>query len=130
MFAAGLEALATDASGLKYPICWCRAAPPGPVSSSCGRPRGLYTRKNDAAVDTSEGIQITFPKDAKPDGNKANFILFRTDDSNLDVKKEVTISQNYFIIPKKVITKGSYTLKLKWTENKIPYQIDYDILWK
>lgn len=79
---------------------------------------------------TSEGIQITFPKDAKPDGNKANFILFRTDDSNLDVKKEVTISQNHFIIPKKVITKGSYTLKLKWTENKIPYQIDYDILWK
>ena len=79
---------------------------------------------------TSEGIQITFPKDAKPDGNKANFILFRTDDSNLDVKKEVTISQNYFIIPKKVIAKGSYTLKLKWTENKIPYQIDYDILWK
>lgn len=79
---------------------------------------------------TSEGIQITFPKDAKPDGNKANFTLFRTDDSNLDVKKEVTISQNYFIIPKKVIIKGSYTLKLKWTENKIPYQIDYDILWK
>ncbi len=97
----------------------------------------INAKKNAAELEnqptyqvTSEGIQITFPKDAKPDGNKANFILFRTDDSNLDVKKEVTISQNYFIIPKKVSTKGSYTLKLKWTENKIPYQIDYDILWK
>ena len=75
-------------------------------------------------------IAVTIVAIIKIAGNKANFVLFRTDDSNLDVTKEVTITQNYFIIPKKVITKGSYTLKLKWTENKIPYQIDYDILWK
>lgn len=79
---------------------------------------------------TSEGMLITFPESIKTDENKVNFILFRTDDSNLDVKKEIVLQHNLFLIPKKVISKGSYTLKLKWTQNKKPYQIDYDIQWK
>ena len=79
---------------------------------------------------TSEGMLITFPSNIKVDDNTVNFILFRTNDSNLDVKKEVTLQHNLFLIPKKVISAGSYTLKLKWKENKIPYQVDYDILWK
>lgn len=79
---------------------------------------------------TSEGMLISFPETIKVDENKVNFVLFRTDDSNLDVRKEVGLQHNVFLIPKKVISKGSYTLKLKWTENKKPYQIDYDILWK
>lgn len=78
---------------------------------------------------TSEGILITFPETIKVDENTADFILFRTEDSNLDVKKEVTLQHNLFLIPAKVISKGSYTLKLKWKENKKPYQVDYDILW-
>ncbi|RRQ47165.1 FixH family protein [Chryseobacterium sp. SC28] len=79
---------------------------------------------------TREGILMTFPETIKADDNKVNFILFRTDDANLDVKKEVTLQHNTFLIPKKVISKGSYTLKIKWKENKKPYQVDYDILWK
>lgn len=79
---------------------------------------------------TSEGMLNTFPESIKTDENKVNFILFRTDDSNLDVKKEIVLQHNLFLIPKKVISKGSYTLKLKWTQNKKPYQIDYDIQWK
>lgn len=79
---------------------------------------------------SSEGLLVTFPKTIKVDGNTVNFVLFRTEDSNLDVKKEVTLQHNLFLIPAKVISKGSYTLKLKWTENKKPYQVDYDILWK
>ncbi|RYG06186.1 MAG: hypothetical protein EOO07_29320 [Chitinophagaceae bacterium] len=78
---------------------------------------------------TSEGILITFPETIKVDENTVNFILFRTEDSNLDVKKEVTLQHHLFLIPAKVISKGSYTLKLKWKENKKPYQVDYDILW-
>jgi hypothetical protein len=79
---------------------------------------------------TTEGMMISFPESIKVDDNKVNFVLFRTDDSNLDVRKEIDLQHNVFLIPKKVISKGSYTLKLKWTENKKPYQIDYDILWK
>lgn len=77
-----------------------------------------------------EGIKITFPESINVDGNKISFVLFRTDDSNLDVKKELLLENKSFLIPKKVISAGSYTLKLKWTENKKPYQIDYDVLWK
>lgn len=79
---------------------------------------------------TSEGMMISFPASIKVDEDKVNFVLFRTEDSNLDVKKEVGLQHNVFLIPKKVLSPGSYTLKLKWTENKNPYQIDYDILWK
>ncbi len=76
------------------------------------------------------GINITFPEAVQPDDNKVNFVLFRTEDSNLDVKKEVSLHNHQFNIPKQVISKGSYTLKLRWNENKKPYQVDYDIVWK
>jgi RPA family protein len=79
---------------------------------------------------TNEGMLISFPESIKVDDNTVNFVLFRTADSNLDVKKEVTLQHNLFLIPKAVISSGSYTLKLKWKENKKPYQVDYDILWK
>ncbi|HBR11984.1 MAG TPA: nitrogen fixation protein FixH [Chryseobacterium sp.] len=79
---------------------------------------------------TKEGIMIKFPQDIKVDGDKVDFVLFRTNDSNLDVKKEISLQDNVFLIPKKVISAGSYTLKLKWAEKKTPYQVDYDILWK
>ncbi len=79
---------------------------------------------------TSEGMLISFPETIKVDENLVNFVLFRTDDSNLDVRKEVGLQHNVFLIPKKVISAGSYTLKLKWKENKKPYQVDYDIQWK
>ncbi|WP_333850594.1 FixH family protein [Epilithonimonas sp.] len=79
---------------------------------------------------TSEGMMISFPETIKVDNDKVNFVLFRTEDSNLDVKKEVGLQHNVFLIPKKVLSAGSYTLKLKWTSNKKPYQIDYDIQWK
>ena len=79
---------------------------------------------------TNEGMLISFPESIKVDDNTVNFVLFRTADSNLDVKKEVTLQHNLFLIPKAVISSGSYTLKLKWKENKKPYQLDYDILWK
>lgn len=78
-----------------------------------------------------EGIRITFPSNASIDQNLVSFELYRTDDANLDVKKEISVdAQNALLIPAKVLTKGSYTLKLKWKSNKKPYQLDYDILWK
>ena len=79
---------------------------------------------------TANGMEITFPESIKADDNKVEFILFRTEDSNLDIKKELNLENHKFVIPKKVVFPGSYTLKLKWTENKKPYQVDYDVLWK
>lgn len=76
------------------------------------------------------GITITFPASITPEGKSVKFELFRTDDSNLDVAKEVQLNaQNQFTIPSKVISKGSYTLKLNWEKNNKSYQVDYDVLW-
>lgn len=82
-------------------------------------------------LQNDEGIKITFPASITLDQSKLNFELFRTNDANLDVKKEITLDgQNSFLIPAKVISKGGYTLKLKWKSNKKPYQLDYDVQWK
>lgn len=79
---------------------------------------------------SANGIKLTFPSSINPEGKKINFVLFRTDDKNLDVKKEEVLDgTNSLQIPAKVISKGSYTLKVKWLENKKPYQLDYDVLW-
>ncbi|KEY18218.1 FixH family protein [Kaistella antarctica] len=78
-----------------------------------------------------EGMKITFPGTIIPEDKHVKFELFRTDDANLDVKKEVDVdANNEILIPKQVISKGSYTLKIKWSQNKKPYQVDYDVLWK
>lgn len=79
---------------------------------------------------SAAGIKIDFPETNLPDNKRANFELFRTDDSNLDVKKEIYLDKSSFTIPPQVISKGSYTLKIKWLKNKKPYQLDYDVLWK
>lgn len=77
------------------------------------------------------GITIVFPQSVSVDDSKVNFTLFRTDDGNLDVKKEITLDgSKQFTIPSKVLSAGSYTLKVSWKENKKPYQLDYDVQWK
>ena len=66
-----------------------------------------------------------------PDQLKANINLFRTNDALLDVIKDLNLdAQNSIIIPAKVMSEGSYTLKLKWQKDKKPYQLDYDVQWK
>ena len=68
-----------------------------------------------------QGMKIQFPVNLVADNKKVNFELFRTDDANLDVKKELHLdNQNSILIPEKVIKKGSYTLKVKWSQNKKP----------
>ncbi|UOE40897.1 FixH family protein [Chryseobacterium suipulveris] len=80
---------------------------------------------------STEGIKITFPATETVDNKAVHFELFRTDDANLDVKKELTLdNQNAILIPSKVLVKGSYTLKVKWQKDKKHYQVDYDVLWK
>lgn len=85
-----------------------------------------------------KGITVTFPKEFNNQNSKFKFYLYRTDDANLDVKKESEElnADNALFIPvsfgeKKIITKGSYTLKVYWVKNnKENYQIDYNLIWK
>jgi len=81
----------------------------------------------------SEGIKIEFPKKFNNTNSKIKFHLFRTEDSKLDIRKEVELdNKNSFVIPANagILKNGSYTLKLYWIENnKTEYQIDYNLLW-
>ena len=82
-------------------------------------------------TELSEGIKIQFPSKIVPDTQSIHFSLFRTDDKNLDINKEVGLDNNQaFVIPKEVLVSGSYTLKVKWSVDKKEYQVDYDVLWK
>ncbi|MGC4128795.1 MAG: FixH family protein [Bergeyella sp.] len=77
-----------------------------------------------------DGILITFPQDINNGNSKFRFYLYRSDDQNLDIKKEFELQGNSTLIPANVLTKGGYILKLNWTKDKQTYQIDYDIEWK
>ncbi len=78
-----------------------------------------------------DGITVVLPGDINNTNSKFNFYLFRTDDKNLDIKKDFVLNQNNALtIPNTVLVKGSYTLKLQWVKEAKKYQIDYDIKWK
>jgi hypothetical protein len=77
------------------------------------------------------GIKITFPTDYNNSNTTVKFVLNRTDDQNLDIKKSVQLdASKSFIIPAQVLKMGNYTLRLNWTKDKIDYRIDYDVIWK
>ena len=79
----------------------------------------------------ASGIKVNFPQTINPENGQVHFDLFRTNDANLDVKKDLSLDpQRSFTIPKQILSPGSYTLKVKWSQNKKPYQIDYDVQWK
>jgi len=79
----------------------------------------------------ASGIKVNFPQSITPENGKVHFDLYRTNDANLDVKKDLNLDgQKSFTIPKQVLSPGSYTLKVQWNQDKKPYQIDYDVQWK
>ncbi|RMZ60596.1 nitrogen fixation protein FixH [Chryseobacterium nematophagum] len=79
----------------------------------------------------SNGIRITFPKDYNNSNTTVKFVLNRTDDQNLDIKRSEQLdSKQSFLIPAKVLKLGNYTLRLNWTKDKTDYRIDYDVIWK
>lgn len=77
------------------------------------------------------GIKITFPKDYDNSNTTVKFVLNRTDDQNLDIKKSVQLdATKSFVIPSQILKVGNYTLRLTWTKDKTDYRMDYDVIWK
>lgn len=78
-----------------------------------------------------DGIKIVFPKEYDNTNTTAKFVLNRTDDQNLDIKKPVHLDASHsFMIPAQVLKVGNYTLRLMWTKDKTDYRMDYDVIWK
>lgn len=77
------------------------------------------------------GITIKFPENINNNNAKVSFVLNRTDDKNLDIKKDITLNpDNSFSIPAKLLVLGNYTLQLSWIKEKATYRMDYDVIWK
>jgi FixH. len=80
---------------------------------------------------SASGIKITFPKDYNNSNTTVKFVLNRTDDQNLDIKKTVQLDDSQsFLIPGQILKVGNYTLRLMWTKDKTDYRMDYDVIWK
>ncbi|MGO4707736.1 FixH family protein [Chryseobacterium sp. 2TAF14] len=78
-----------------------------------------------------QGIKLTLPKDVNNSNSIVSFVLNRSDDQNLDIKKTVKLDvANSFLIPASVLKNGNYTLRLHWIKDKIDYRLDYDVIWK
>lgn len=77
------------------------------------------------------GMRIKFPKEYSTAASDINFVLNRSDDQNLDIKKAIQLDANQsFLIPANVLVKGNYTLRLNWNIAKKDYRLDYDVIWK
>ena len=88
-------------------------------------------KEKPAFSQNAEGIRMTFPKNINNTNADIKFVLNRSDDQNLDVKRSEKLDANQsFLIPSKVLVKGNYTLRLMWTTNKTDYRLDYDVIWK
>ena len=93
--------------------------------------RADQLQEKPAYHQTAEGIKITFPKDYNNSNTTVKFVLNRTDDQNLDIKKSVQLdTAQSFLIPTQVLKTGNYTLRLMWTKDKTDYRMDYDVIWK
>lgn len=80
---------------------------------------------------STSGITIIFPAEINNTNAKVSFVLNRSDDQNLDIKKEITLdADNSFTIPAAVLKNGNYTLRLTWKKDKTDYRLDYDVIWK
>lgn len=79
----------------------------------------------------TNGIKVIFPKEYNNSNTTVKFVLNRTDDQNLDIKKSEQLDANQSIlIPASVLKVGGYTLRLMWTKDKTDYRLDYDVIWK
>lgn len=80
---------------------------------------------------SASGITLKFPESISNSNTAVKFVLNRSDDQNLDIKKSVTLdANNSFTIPAAVLKGGNYTLRLMWTKDKTEYRLDYDVIWK
>lgn len=77
------------------------------------------------------GIRIAFPEEIIDANTQVHFELYSTSDKTKDRKGEVSLDSNHtFLVPKELLSLGSYTLKVRWSKAGTDYQVDYDVQWK
>ena len=77
------------------------------------------------------GIRIAFPKETIDAGQQVHYELYSINDKEKDKKQNVNLdNNNSFLVPKEMLSTGSYILKVRWKKSDIDYQVDYELVWK
>lgn len=70
------------------------------------------------------GVKIVFPEIFDSQNIEGTYELQRPNNSKLDIKGDLNLTSNSLLIPAEELEKGKYNLKLLWTYNNIPFQIN------
>ncbi len=76
-----------------------------------------------------KGVMIMFPEAFKPGKIKGTYQLQRTNDASLDIKGNLNLNNSTLLIPDKFLKHGRYNVKILWTYDDIPYQINDKITY-
>ena len=77
---------------------------------------------NLVTIINSKGISLKFPDDFDYNKIHAHIKLQRLNDVNFDIEKEIVLDSLIYLIPKKHLINGRYSLKINWEYDEIPYQ--------
>ena len=83
-----------------------------------------------AVVYSSEhsNIQIVFPESSTPNNTTGEIVLFRPDNSKLDFKIPIDITDGVQNIPTQKLSKGLWRVKSSWSTNDTPYYQEEKII--
>lgn len=83
-----------------------------------------------AVVYSSEhsNIQIVFPENSTPNNTTGEIVLFRPDNSKLDFKIPIDITDGVQNIPTQKLSKGLWRVKSSWSTNDTPYYQEEKII--
>lgn len=78
----------------------------------------------------ADGVTVKFPEEINNGNSTFQIDLHRAEDKNLDVIRELPLNgNNALFLPKQILAKGNYVLRVMWTKDQKKYQMDYDIVW-
>lgn len=81
-------------------------------------------------IQDARGVTLKFPAEINNGNSKFKIDLHRAEDQNLDVVRNINLNaENAIFLPKDILAKGNYVLRVMWTKEKQNYQLDYDIVW-
>jgi hypothetical protein len=73
-------------------------------------------------------IQIVFPESSTPNNTTGEIVLFRPDNSKLDFKIPIDITEGVQNIPTDKLSKGLWRVKSSWSTNDTPYYQEEKII--
>ena len=80
-------------------------------------------------IKTTDGIQITFPKDLDIKKIEGQVFLYRPSNKTLDFEIPISLSNHNLLIPDKRLLDGRWNIKVDWKYNSNSYLYKTDITY-